>query len=96
MKVALRLDSHRSYNKCDRRIVSMSRELRNIPSTDKILSQSSVKQLCDVYSVTRVTAIVRECLESIRTEVLADQKLPTVEHICKRVTEDQGNQKYHF
>ena len=63
----------------------MSQELRNIPSTDRILSQSRVKRLCDLYSVSRVADVVRECLESIRSEVLAGGKMPIIEGICRRI-----------
>ena len=63
----------------------MAGQLRDIPSTDKILSHPRVQQLCNIYSEMRVTDVVRQCLDSVRSEVLANQKLPAIERICDKV-----------
>ncbi len=63
----------------------MAGQLRGIPSTDKILSHPRVQSLCDIYSERRVTDVVRQCLDSVRSEVLANQKLPNIERICDKI-----------
>ena len=65
----------------------MSQELRNIPSTDKILSESRIQRLCDSFSAMRVTDIIRECLESVRYQVYRGGKVPTIDFICGQIEE---------
>src|SRR4030042_6830074 len=67
----------------------MENKFRSLPSVDKLLSDSRIKQLADSYPPDLLVDIIRQHLEHARRLISQDKPFPSsdgiIESICERV-----------
>ena len=60
--------------------------LRQIPKVDELMKQPALQQLCETVPVQKVTEVVRQTLDDLRSGILggAIEELPSLEEICAK------------
>ncbi|MBI2964995.1 MAG: L-seryl-tRNA(Sec) selenium transferase [Chloroflexi bacterium] len=74
----------------------MSTNLRSLPSVERLLSATRVRELAEAHSHDAVTGVVRRVLESAREKVKAGEAPPTIDALIDAIVERASRTLAHW